>query len=216
MFVVRVNHNSVTPIAKVKSEMERRFLIRVIDRIVANARVIRAAPEAVALIGIITLGFSYFGFQHFHHERLTALNDRIASQERLVAEYQTKLRGATPDEAVAQIEKLMSLLAETQKSLSEAKSKPVSLEKQSRDPRRLYDESNPIAEVQEPKLDLESRKIIFPAVNSAAILEINKSYEFRDWRLACGSGTQLYNMVRNGVGYKYSYSPLTCKVVGSR
>jgi hypothetical protein len=45
--------------------MDHGFLAPIIDRVVANARVIRGASEAVALVGIITLGVSYFGFQHF-------------------------------------------------------------------------------------------------------------------------------------------------------
>jgi len=44
-------------------------------------------------VGIITLGLSYFAFQHFDHERVAALNDRILSQERLLIDYRTKLRG---------------------------------------------------------------------------------------------------------------------------
>jgi hypothetical protein len=82
--------------------MEHGFLVRIIDRVVANARVIRGAPETVALTGVITLGVSYFGFQHFHQERLAVLNDRIASQERVLAEYRTKLKGA--EEAATQID----------------------------------------------------------------------------------------------------------------
>ena len=195
--------------------MDHSLLVRLTDRIVANARVIRRAPETIVLTGIVTLGVSYFGFQHFHREHVAALNERIASQEGLLAEYQTKLRGATPDAAATQIEKLTTLLAETQKSLGEAKSKPVSVENRSRDPRRLYDDDNPIAEVQDPKLDLDNKRIIFPVVSSAAILGTNKFYEFRNWKLACGS-TQFYNMIANGSGYDYSYSPLTCKIVGNR
>jgi len=195
--------------------MEHGFIGRITDRAVANTRVIRGAPEAVALAGIVTFGISYLVFQHLHREFVAALNDRIASQERLLADYRTALKGAAPDDAEAQIEKLTSVLAETQKKLSEAKSKPASAENRSRDPRRIYEDNNPIAEVQDPKLDLNNKKIIFPAVNSSTILGSNKSYEFRNWKLACGS-TQLYNMVSNGVGYDYSYSPLICKVVGNR
>ena len=195
--------------------MEHGFIGRITDRAVANTRVIRGAPEAVALAGIVTFGISYLVFQHLHREFVAALNDRIASQERLLADYRTALKGAAPDEAEAQIEKLTSLLAETQKKLSEAKSKPASAENRSRDPRRIYEDNNPIAEVQDPKLDLNNKKIIFPTVNSSTILGSNKSYEFQNWKLACGS-TQLYNMVSNGVGYDYSYSPLICKVVGNR
>jgi len=70
---------------------------------------------------------SYLSFQQFYRERLAALDDRIVSQERLLTDYQTKLRGATPEEAATQIEKLTSLLADTQKSLNEIKIKAASV-----------------------------------------------------------------------------------------
>jgi hypothetical protein len=194
--------------------MEHGFFARIIDRVVANARVIRGAPEAVALVGIVTLGIAYFAFQHLHHERVAALSDRIASQERLLADYRTKLKGAEAA-AAAQIEKLTSSLAGAQESLRQAKTTPVSIEKQFRDPRRLYEGNSPIALTQNPKVDLEKKKITFPIVNAAVILGTNKVYEFHDWRLACG-GTQMYNVINDGAAREFSYSPLTCKIVGNR
>jgi hypothetical protein len=107
------------------------------------------------------LGLSYFGFQHFHYERLAALDDRIASQERLLAEYRVKLKGA--EKAATQVENLTRSLAEAQEGLREAKSKLTSIEKQPRDPRRLYEGYNPIALPQDPKVDLEKKKITFPS-----------------------------------------------------
>jgi hypothetical protein len=59
--------------------MQQGLLGRIIDRAVANARVIRGAPESVALAGIITFGVSYLVFQHLHREFVAALNDRIAA-----------------------------------------------------------------------------------------------------------------------------------------
>src|SRR5215469_14891315 len=112
--------------AEVIPEMDHSFLVQITDRVVANARVIRRAPETIALTALITLGVSYFGFEHFHREDVATLNNRIASQEQLLADYRTKLSGAIPDEAATQIEELRTVLAETQKSLSEAKRKPVS------------------------------------------------------------------------------------------
>jgi hypothetical protein len=195
--------------------MEHRFVARILDRVVTNARAIRRAPEVVALVGIITLGVSSFVFQHFHRERVAALNDTIASQERLLADYRTQLKGA--EEAAAQIEKLTSSLAETQRSLNAAKTTPlpVSVENRSRDPRRLYDDNKSVALVRDPKVDLDKKKISFPAVNAEALLGVNKTYEFQDWKLACG-GTQLYSMINDGSGSRYSYSPLTCKITGIR
>ena len=72
------------------SDMEHGLIARIVDRAVANARVIRRAPEAVVLVGIITFGVSYFAFQHFHRERVAALNDTIASQERLLGPCQVE------------------------------------------------------------------------------------------------------------------------------
>src|ERR1700758_4384796 len=105
-------------ITEAMSDMDSGFLARIIDRAVATARVIRGAPEAITITVIVAVGISYFGFQQLHRERVAALNDRITLQERLLTDYRTKLRGATPEEAATQIEKLTSLLADTQKSLS--------------------------------------------------------------------------------------------------
>jgi hypothetical protein len=138
--------------------MQRGFFARILDRVVANVRVVRGAPEAIALTAIVAVGMSCFTFQEFHRERLAALNDRIASQERLLTDYRTKLRGATPAEAATQIEKLTSLLADTQKSLSETKSKPIVVDNRSRDPLRLYEDNNPIALVKDSNVDLEKKK----------------------------------------------------------
>jgi hypothetical protein len=126
------------------------------DRIVANARVVYGAP-AFALLGIVTLGLSYLVLQEFHRERLAILNDRIASQEVMLGEYRTKLKGATPEQAAAQIERLTNLLGDTQKVLNELKSRLASLESLPRDPRRLYQDASTIALAQDPKVDLEKK-----------------------------------------------------------
>jgi hypothetical protein len=185
------------------------------DRVVANARLIRRAPEAIAITIIVAVAISYLALQHFQRERRAALDDRITSQERLLTDYRTKLRGATPDETAAQIEKLTSLLADAQKSLHQAKNKPAPVENRPRDPRRLYEDNNPIAEVQDPKVDLDKKRVMFPVVNSRIILGINKVYEFQNWKLACG-GTQFYGTISGGAGNEYSYSPLTCKILGNQ
>jgi len=78
----------------------------------------------------------------------------------------------------------------------------------------LYEDNNPIALTQDPKIDLDRKKIIFSVVSAAVNLGINKVYEFQNWKVMC-SGAQLYNTVSDGVGHGYSYSPLTCKILGN-
>ena len=195
--------------------MKRGLLVPVIDRAIANVRAIREAPEAITLTAIAAVGISYLVFEQFYSPRVTALTDRITIQERLLTDYRTKLKGATPDEAASQIDKLTSLLADAQKSQGAAKSKPVSVENRSRDPRRLYEDSTPVALTQDPQIDRDRKRITFPVVNAAVILGINKVYEFQDWKVVCG-GTRMYNTISDGTGNEYSYSPLTCKIVGNR
>ena len=189
--------------------MRNSVLSRVIDRLVANTRAIRGAPEAIVLVMIVGIGITGFGFRHYR-ERLADLNGRLASQDRLLTEYRTKLT-----EAETQVGKLTTTLADAEKSLRAEKDTPRSVENHSRDPGSLYDNNNPIARVNDPKIDLDQKRIMFPVVNSANLLQTNKLYEFQNWKLTCG-GTRLYSMVADGASRDFSYSPLTCKIVGSR
>jgi len=189
--------------------MRNSLLSRVIDRLVANTRAIRGAPEAIVLVMIVGIGISGFGFRHYR-ERVADLNGRLSSQDRLLTEYRTKLA-----EAETQVAKLTTELAVAEKRLRVAKDKPVLVENPSRDPHSLYEDNNLIAQVQDAKIDLDQKKVTFAAVNSGYILQTNKRYELQKWKLTCG-GTRLYNMASDGASPEFSYSPLSCKIVGSR
>src|SRR6266404_5398535 len=195
--------------------MGRGFVAWVRNRVVTNFAGIKAAPEGFLLLMIITIGVSYLAFQGVEGEHLAVLENKIAAREALIAEYRRKLNGATPEQAADEIEKLTKMLADAQRNLNETKAKAVSLDVRPRDPRSLYDEDNPIAWVRDPKIDLDNKRITFPVVTSSVILGINKSYQFQNWKLACGS-TQVYNAVRNGTAREFSYAPLICKIVGNR
>jgi uncharacterized coiled-coil protein SlyX len=189
--------------------MQSGFLSGIIDRAITNARAIRHAPEAIVLAVIVAVGISSFEFEQYR-ERLADLNGRLASQDRLLTEYRTKLTGVE-----TQIEKLTATLADAEKSLKAPKPIPTSAEYRSRNPRSLYEDNNPVAQVQDPKIDVDLKRVIFLAVDSANLLQTDKFYEFQNWKLAC-RGTGLYNMVTDGVSREFSYSPLTCKIVGDR
>src|SRR4029077_5265240 len=187
----------------------------VLNRIRSNFVGVKAAPETLMLLMMIAIGVSYLAYQRVQGEHLAALENQIAERAALIAEYRTKLNGATPEQAANEIEKLTKTLADAQKNLNEAKTKTASVDARPRAPRRLYEAHNPIALVRDPKIDFDNKKITFPVVTSSLILGINKSYQFQNWKLACGS-TQVYNAVRNGAAPEFSYAPLTCKIVGQR
>jgi hypothetical protein len=195
--------------------MEHGFVGRIFDRAAANLAGVKAAPEAFLLLAIITFSVSFFAFRHFERESLSALENKMALQEARITEYRNRLNGATPEEAANQIENLTKMLAAAQASLSEAKTQEASVDGRPRDPRSLYEDANPIALVLDPKIDLDNKRITFPVVTSTVILGINKSYEFQNWKLACGS-TRLYNAAHSGAAREFSYAPLTCKIIGSR
>jgi hypothetical protein len=73
--------------------MQSGFLSRSVDRLVANARAIRGAPEAILLVVIGGIGICGFGFQHYR-DRLADLNAQLVSRDRLLTEYRTKLTEA--------------------------------------------------------------------------------------------------------------------------
>jgi hypothetical protein len=191
------------------------FVARIPGRLTENAQLLRSLLEVVALLAIIAIGAAFFLSQRAHQERVTALNERIAAQEILLAEYRAKLNGASAEEAAARIDDLTRRLAEAQKNLNETKTQLASLGNQPRDPHRLYLGNSAIARVQDPKVDIEKKTITFPGVTSDVLLEINKSYAFQSWNLVCG-GTQTYSAVKRGPTHEYSYSPLTCKIAGNR
>jgi uncharacterized coiled-coil protein SlyX len=95
--------------------MQNGFLSGIIARDVANARAIRQGPEAIALLVIVAVGTSGFEFEHYR-ERLADLNGRVASQDKLLTEYRTKLTGVE-----AQIEKLTAALTDAENSVKVAK-----------------------------------------------------------------------------------------------
>jgi len=133
--------------------MQSGFLSRSVDRLVANVRVIRGAPEAFLSLVIVGIGICGFGFQHYR-ERLADLNAQLASRDRLLTEYRTNLT-----ETETQVAKLTSALAAAEKRLTAADDRPISVKNRPRDPHTLYEDNNPIGQVQEPKIDLDQHRL---------------------------------------------------------
>ena len=115
------------------------------------------------------------------------------------ADYRTKLEGT--EQAAAQIDKLTSSLAAAQESLGQAKTTPVSIEKQSRDPRPLYEGNSPIALTQDPKVDLEKKRLHFRSSTVPSSWQLTRcmSSTTGNWRAAALKCTTWSMMVQHEV-----------------
>jgi hypothetical protein len=195
--------------------MRREVLAGMVGRARANAGGVKAAPEAFVLLAIVAFGIPYFGSQQSYGERLAVLEGKLASQEARLADYHSKLKGASPEQATAQIEKLTALTADLQRQLNAEKNKTVSVDSRVRDPQRLYERDKPVALVQDPKVDMAAKKVTVPVVRSGILLAMDRPYEYQEWKLACG-GIQSYSELDDGAAPEFSYSHLICKIVGNR
>src|SRR6516164_224054 len=90
------------------------FLARVVDRARVNADGVSAAPEAFVVLAIVAFGIPCFALRQSYGERLAVLESKLATQQALVADYRTKLRGAFAQQAAAQVEELSALAAGVQ------------------------------------------------------------------------------------------------------
>jgi hypothetical protein len=186
----------------------------IIGRAKANWTAVKAAPEALVALAIVTFGLSYLSARHSYDERLAVLESGLASREALLADYRTRLRGASPEQAAAQIQRLGRLAADLQNRLDAEKTKLAAAALRVRDPQQLYEDDNPVARVHDPKVDLAGQTVTFPLVTSGVLLATDRPYRYQKWKLICG-GTQSYSTQGSGGGTEFDYSHLICRIVGT-
>jgi hypothetical protein len=186
----------------------------VIDRARGSANDIKAGRGAFVVLALIMLAIPWIVLPRLYGERLAALENKLASETALVADYRAKLQAAPP-QAAAQIDKLTDLVADLQNHLHEEKEKLAAFERQRRDAENLYEDGTPIALARDPRIDQAAKSVTFPSVMSGKLLTADKFYEYRNWKLACG-GSQSYSVIDDGAVPKYGYSHLLCRIVGPR
>jgi hypothetical protein len=195
--------------------MRQQFVASVVDRVRANADAVRAAPEAFIIVAIAALAIPCIAIPRHFGGRFATLQSNLAVQAALAADYRAQLREAAPEEAAARIGRLTALTASLQKRLYDADEKIAALQRGRRDARRLYADDSPIATVEDPKVDAAHGRVTFPLVTSGSLLSVDRPYEYRDWKLACG-GSQSYSVVDDTAAPEFSYSHLICRIVGVR
>ena len=185
--------------------MWSKFLARVVDRARVNADGVSAAPEAFVVLAIVAFGIPCFALRQSYGERLAVLESKLATQQALVADYRTKLRGAFAQQAAAQVEELSALAAGVQAPGKDR-------DHRTRDPQRLYADDTPVAWVAAPTINADEKTLTFPEVTAVALLATDRPYEYKNWKVSCG-GTQSYSALGTR---EFSYSHLICKIVADR
>jgi hypothetical protein len=179
-----------------------------VERARANADGVSAAPEAFVVVAIVAFGIPCLVLRQSYGERLAVLEGKLATQQALLADYRTKLRGAAAGRAAARIEQLTALAAGTQARVKDR-------DHRTRDPQRLYADDTPVALVAAPTINADEKTLTFPEVTAEILLATDRPYQYKNWKLSCG-GTQSYSALGDGATREFSYSHLICKIVGDR
>jgi hypothetical protein len=188
--------------------MLARFLARTVERARANAGGVGAAPEAFVALAIVASGVPCFALRHVYGERLAVLEGKLATQQALLADYRTKLRGASAGQTAPQIEDPTALAAGTQARIKDR-------DRRTRDLQQLYADDLPVALVAAPTVNSDEKTLTFPEVTAATLLATDRPYQYKDWKLSCG-GTQSYSALGDGATREFFYSHLICRIVGDR
>ena len=199
------------------SAMRGGFLVSAGDRLRTNIAAVRAAPVVFVLAAVVAFAIPAVAVSRIYGERLALLENKLALEAALAAEYRAKLRAEAPERTAAEVEKLTALAADLRQRLTAQNEKIAALEQHRNDGQRLYADGTPIALVRDPQIDLADRKVTFPSVTAGMLLAADKSYRYQDWKLACG-GSQSYSVIDEGGGAapEFAYSHLVCRIVGGR
>jgi hypothetical protein len=156
--------------------MPDRFLARMVDRARANANGVRAAPEAFVALAIVAFGIPCFALRQSYGERLAVLESKLATQQALLADYRTKLRGASAGQAAASIEELTASAAGKQVRGGDQEQRP-------RDPLKIYADDKPKPWVAAPTVNSDEKTLTFPEVTAAMLLATDRPYQYKNWNL---------------------------------
>jgi hypothetical protein len=94
------------------------------------------------------------------------------------------------------------------KELAQAAAKPHL------DPTALYQDGFAVASIIEPDSDVVNNLMVFPAVTASRELELNKEFEFRNWKLLCFGQTGA--VMTFGAMRQITYPAFTCRIQGAR
>ena len=131
--------------------MEHGFVAWFLDPCHENMRVVKQAPEAFLIMGLLVSVVVYLAVSKFHEERFADLGERIAFLDDRVSDYQTRLKGASPEEAAKEITKLNNQLSAAETKIN-ALQKTLSL--RSFPPRQLAEIGAAVSDFKDIALDI--------------------------------------------------------------
>jgi hypothetical protein len=178
-----------------------------VERAQANADGVSAAPEAFVVLTIIAFAIPCLVLRQSYQEHLAALEGKLATQQALLADYRSRLRGASTGEAAAQ--------SEEPRASAGTRARGKDRDDRTRDPQRLYAGDLPVALVAAAPVNSDDKTVTFPEITARGLLAMDQPYEYKNWKLSCG-GVQSYSVLGAGAAREFSYSHLICKIVGDR
>jgi hypothetical protein len=170
-------------------------------RLVAEWSVIAAAPVAFASAVLVVIAVSWAIVNWSYSSVLSNKNAQIELLQSRVADYQDKLKGASPDQAASEITRL--------------KVEIESLKNPPRDDNSVYQKGRRIGIVSGVRVDLQNKVVTFDAVTVGGALDQATNIEFRDLILSFISSDAIMQ-ARQGAAANITYHNARFSVVGNR
>jgi hypothetical protein len=174
---------------------------QIFTKLAEQAAVIKAAPYPFILAVLIAAGAIWVAFNWAYGSILSNKNAQIELLQGRIADYQDKLKGASPDQAADEIKHLRSEID--------------SIKNPARDDNSVYQKGNKIGVVGDVKMNIPNKSVIFGQMTIVGELDQATNVEFRNLVLTF-TGVDAIGVARQGLAVTSTYSNARFSIIGNR
>jgi hypothetical protein len=176
---------------------------KIVDDLFAEWPMIKAAPRSIAVIAVVIIVAAWLAINWSYSAVISGKDGQIGILRDRIGAYEQKLQGATPDQAAGELKALRDQVEEQKKQLDRLMHPP-------HDPLGLYQDGISVAMMRAAIANPMDDTIILQMVGSRSPLDMNRTFEFREFRVLC-SGQSTGNMSM-GPQTTILYQTIICKI----
>jgi hypothetical protein len=173
----------------------------ILTKLADQLAVIKSAPYPFILAVAIVIGAVWFIVNWFYSAVLSSKNANIELLQGRLADYQDKLKGASPDQAASELTRLRA-------EIEAIKNPP-------RDDNSVYQKGKRIGVVAGVRIDTQNKMVSFAQMTIGGELDQATNIEFRNLILAL-AGVNTVSQGRQGLAVTTTFGNARFSIVGNR